>query len=66
MKKQEVEEECNHSKRKKSYFFFLHFHFPLSFHLGCTCFLLLVCNRTTVCGAPGDAAAYNIAAKNIR
>ena len=41
-------------------------YFSLRFCLGCTCFLLLVCNRTTVCGTPGDAAAYDFAAKNLR
>lgn len=33
---------------------------------GCTCFLLFVCHRTSVCGPAGDAAAYNFAAKNSR
>lgn len=39
---------------------------PLYFYPGCTCFLLLVCNRTTVCGTTGDVATYNFAAKNFR
>lgn len=33
---------------------------------GCTCFLLFMCHRTSVCGPAGDAAAYNSAAKNSR
>lgn len=33
-------------------------------YAGCTCFLLFVCHRTSVCGPAGDAAAYNFAAKN--
>lgn len=33
---------------------------------GCTCFLLFVCHRASVCGSVGDAAPYNLAAKNSR
>lgn len=36
------------------------------FFPGCSCFLLFVCHRTSVCGPAGDAAAYHVAAKNFR